>query len=120
MSNNYLFCFRSDHASNNHLIFYRSDHFNLAKKGVPMLYAEAGVKVRGQAEGYGEQESNRYLAERYHKPGDEIHPEWDSGGIIQDLKAVFMIGEKIANSNAWPQWTSGNEFEAIRKASLNN
>lgn len=98
--------------------FYRSDHFNLAKKGVPMLYAEAGMKVRGKPEGYGEAEADRYLAERYHKAGDEVHAEWDNGGIMQDLEAHFRIGMMISDSQAWPQWSEGNEFKAIREASL--
>ena len=97
--------------------FYRSDHFNLAKKGVPMLYAEAGVKVRNKPEGYGEAESERYLKERYHKAADEVHPEWDNGGIMQDLYAHFKIGVTISDSSEWPKWSEGNEFKAIREAS---
>lgn len=97
--------------------FYRSDHFNLAKKGVPMLYAEAGIKIRNKPAGYGEAESARYLAERYHKAADEVHAEWDNGGIMQDLNAVFRIGVSISNSDAWPKWSEGNEFKAIREAS---
>lgn len=98
--------------------FYRSDHFNLAKKGVPMLYAEAGLKVRNQAPDYGEKESARYLAERYHKAADEVHPEWDNGGVLQDLNAHFQIGVTISDSDARPEWSEGNEFKAIRDASL--
>ncbi len=98
--------------------FYRSDHFNLAKKGVPMLYAEAGLQIRGKPADYGQQESDRYLAERYHKAGDEIHPEWDNGGILQDLYAHFVIGVQISDGDARPQWSEGNEFKAIREASL--
>jgi len=97
--------------------FYRSDHFNLAKKGVPMLYAEAGIKIRNKPAGYGEAETVRYLKERYHKAADEVHPEWDNGGIMQDLDAVFRIGISISDSNDWPQWSDGNEFKAIREAS---
>ncbi len=99
--------------------FYRSDHFNLAKKGVPMLYAEAGMMVRNQSAEYAEAETARYLAERYHKAGDEVHPEWDNGGILQDLNAHFQIGVKISDGTMWPQWRDGNEFKAIREASLN-
>ena len=99
--------------------FYRSDHFNLAKKGVPMLYAEGGVQVRGKPEGYGTAEAERYGAERYHKAGDEVHAEWDNGGIMQDLNAHFRIGVKISDGKDWPKWTKGNEFEAIRAASMN-
>lgn len=98
--------------------FYRSDHFNLAKKGVPMLYAEAGLQVRGKPEGYGKQEAERYGAERYHKPSDEVHAEWDNAGIMQDLNAHFRIGLAISDGNDWPQWADGNEFKAIREASL--
>ena len=98
--------------------FYRSDHFNLAKKGVPMLYAEAGLTVRGKPAGYGKAEAERYVKERYHKAGDEVHPEWDNGGIMQDLNAHFRIGLSISDSNDWPQWSDGNEFKAIREASM--
>jgi len=98
--------------------FYRSDHFNLAKKGVPMLYAKAGINVRGKPEGYGRSESERYVIQRYHKASDEVHPEWDNGGIMQDLYAHFRIGMAISNSDDWPKWSEGNEFKAIRDASL--
>lgn len=98
--------------------FYRSDHFNLAKKGVPMLYAESGIKARGKPEGWGEEAANGYLKDRYHKPADEVHAAWDNGGILQDMNAHFRIGMAISNSNDWPKWTEGNEFRAIREASM--
>jgi len=97
--------------------FYRSDHFNLAKKGVPMLYAKAGLQVRNKPSGYGDAESQRYIRERYHKAADELHNEWDNGGILQDLYAHFKIGVAISNSTDWPKWSEGNEFKAIREAS---
>lgn len=100
--------------------FYRSDHFNLAKKGVPMLYAEAGEKIRGKAPGYGAEQTKKYLSERYHKAADEVHSEWDNGGIMQDLNAHFRIGLTISDSDAWPKWSEGNEFKAIREQSLSN
>jgi len=98
--------------------FYRSDHFNLAKKGVPMLYAKAGLQVRGKPEGYGQAENERYLKERYHKAADEVHTEWDNGGIMQDLNAHFRIGVTISDSEDWPKWSEGNEFKAIREAQI--
>ena len=85
-----------------------------------MLYAEAGSMVRGKPEGYGDAESSRYLKERYHKPADEVHAEWDNGGIMQDLNAHFRIGVAIADSSDWPKWSEGNEFKAIREESQAN
>lgn len=98
--------------------FYRSDHFNLAKKGVPMLYAKAGQKIRNKPAHYGARETAAYLAQRYHEAADEVHATWDNGGVLQDMNAYFRIGAKISNSDAWPQWSDGNEFKAIRDASL--
>ena len=98
--------------------FYRSDHFNLAKKGVPMLYAESGLQARGKPEGWGKAQSEEYTSVRYHKPADEVHEGWDNGGIMQDLNAHFRIGVAISNSDDWPQWSDGNEFKAIREASM--
>ena len=83
-----------------------------------MLYAKAGVQVRNQPEGYGAQATADYISNRYHKPADEIHEQWDSGGILQDLEAHFLIGVAISDSQDWPQWSDGNEFKAIRDASL--
>ena len=100
--------------------FYRSDHFNLAKKGVPMLYAEAGLSIRGKPAGYGAQQSDKYTYERYHKAADEVHAEWNNDGIMQDLNAHFRIGHKISHSDDWPKWAQGNEFKAIREQSLLN
>ena len=97
--------------------FYRSDHFNLAKKGVPMLYAKAGQSIRDKDVNYGPKETQKYISHRYHKAGDEVHAEWDNGGIMQDLDASFRLGLMISDSADWPKWSEGNEFKAIREES---
>jgi len=51
--------------------YYRSDHISLAKKGVPMLYADPGNDHITNGLTYGEDFAKDYTAERYHKPGDE-------------------------------------------------
>lgn len=96
--------------------FYRSDHFSLAKKGVPMLYAEGGNDHISKPEGWVEEQRAKYVAEAYHKPADEYDPNWDLRGAQQDLSAFFNMGQELANSRDWPQWSPGNEFEATRKA----
>lgn len=99
--------------------FYRSDHFNFAKKGVPVLYAEAGVDDRENGSEYGLAKQAEYVAERYHKPGDEIGDDWNLAGVVEDLDLYLTIGMRIANNTDWPQWYDGNEFQAAREASLN-
>lgn len=97
--------------------FYRSDHFNLAKRGVPMLYAKGGNDHVEFGEEYGQQKRAEYLQVAYHKPADEFDPEWDLRGVQQDLWLYYWVGNELANSNVWPNWYPGNEFRGIRDAS---
>jgi len=97
--------------------FYRSDHFNLAKRGVPMLYAKGGNDHFELGREYVEEKRAEYIRNAYHKPADEYEESWDLRGVQQDLKVYFNIGNELANSDAWPEWNEGNEFKAIRDES---
>ncbi len=98
--------------------YYRSDHFNFAKKGVPILYAKGGTVDRDHGAAYVTERNADYVKNRYHSPADEIREDWDLDAAIEDLVLFFNIGHRLANSNQWPQWFEGNEFRAIRDASL--
>jgi len=98
--------------------YYRSDHFELAKKGVPMLYTDAGVDSVEHGVEWGKAQVDKYIAERYHKPTDEFDESWDLSGGVQDVRLYYAVGEAIANSDAWPNWNQGTEFRAIREKSL--
>lgn len=98
--------------------FYRSDHISLAKKGVPMLYADGGQDKRDGGAAAGRAAAATYTAQRYHKPMDEYSDDWDLSGFVEDIQALYAVGLGIANSDEWPTWYEGNEFEAARKASL--
>lgn len=94
--------------------YYRSDHFNFARKGVPMLYAEAGSDHTELGADYIKAKSDEYLKKRYHTPLDEISDDWDLRGLAQDIEMWFDIGLTVADSDSWPNWYEGNEFRAIR------
>lgn len=96
--------------------YYRSDHFNMAKFGVPMIYAKGGSDYIGRDEEYSRMVSEDY-AKRYHMPGDIIHDLWDYDGLHQDLWLFFNIGLELTNSDDFPNWVEGNEFRAIRDES---
>ena len=98
--------------------YYRSDHFNFAKKGVPILYAKGGTTDREHGSEYIKQRNVDYVANRYHAPGDEIREDWDLEAAIEDLNLFYRIGHRLAYSDDWPEWYEGNEFRAIREASL--
>jgi len=100
--------------------YYRSDHISLAKKGVPMLYADSGNEHIVNGLSFGEAFAKEYNKERYHKPGDEYDNSWDLSGIEATTEILFELGYGIANEDSWVNWYEGSEFRAVREASLKN
>lgn len=98
--------------------YFRSDHFEFAKQGVPALDPDPGIDYIGKPEGYGSRIQEKYDAEDYHKPSDEMKPDWDLSGAIDDLKVFFEIGFRVGEADPYPQWTPGTEFKAKRDAMM--
>jgi Zn-dependent M28 family amino/carboxypeptidase len=98
--------------------FYRSDHFEFAKRGVPALHVDAGTDFIGKPEGYGMKKREEYNTKDYHNVSDEIKPDWDLSGAVDDLQMLFQLGYDVASSEKWPEWKAGTEFKATREAML--
>jgi Zn-dependent M28 family amino/carboxypeptidase len=98
--------------------YYRSDHFEFAKQGIPALYTDAGTHFVGKDEGYGQQKRDEYTENDYHKPSDEVKPDWDLSGAIEDVQLLFMVGYRVSQTPAMPTWSPGTEFKAKREQSL--
>ncbi|MFL6231479.1 MAG: M28 family metallopeptidase [Pyrinomonadaceae bacterium] len=98
--------------------FYRSDHFEFAKQGVPALNVEAGVDFPGKPSGWGVQKRDDYTEHDYHKPSDEIKPDWDLSGAVEDAQLYLIVGYRVAQGDKFPEWKEGTEFKAKRDASM--
>ena len=98
--------------------YYRSDHFEFAKQGVPALYLDVGNQFMGKPADYGQQKREEYTTNDYHKPSDEIKPDWDLSGAVQDLRMLFRLGVRIASDDALPTWYEGTEFKARRDSMM--
>ena len=98
--------------------YYRSDHFNLAKVGVPALYVDDGITFVGKPADYGKQKRDEYTRVDYHKPSDEVKPDWDLSGLAEDGKLLMAVGYRVAMAPTYPEWKPGNEFKSIRDKSL--
>jgi Zn-dependent M28 family amino/carboxypeptidase len=98
--------------------FYRSDQFNFAKAGVPGAYFHMGDDVIGKPPGWGKEQKERFEKTDYHQPSDELRPDWDFAGAVEDVQFLFDFGAAVANAPALPQWRKGDEFEAARKKAL--
>lgn len=96
--------------------FYRSDHISLAKRGVPMLYTDAGKDLVDGGTEAGVAFAEGYTAERYHAVADEYDASWTLTGMIEILEILRSVGDNLANSDQWPNWYEGNEFRGLRDA----
>lgn len=98
-------------------IYYRSDHFPLAKRGVPMAYAEGSGDFRDEPIAAREAKRTEYGVSRYHQADDEWSPDWDLRGQIEDMDVFYAIGQDLANSRDWPAWSATSEFGPERAKS---
>jgi Zn-dependent M28 family amino/carboxypeptidase len=98
--------------------FYRSDHFEFAKEGVPALNAKGGMDYLDKPPGYGKKKRDEYTQNDYHKVSDEVKPDWDLSGAVEDVRLLIAVGYRVAQGNTYPQWKPGTEFRAKREASL--
>ena len=98
--------------------FYRSDHISLSRVGVPMLDPAGADDLVVGGRDAAKAIRDDYRTNHYHQPSDEFNPAWDISGVIDDLEALYTLGDTLANSDRWPNWYKGNEFRAIRDKSM--
>jgi len=94
--------------------FYRADHFEFSKLGVPSLYTGGGKDFIGKPAEFGQQKKDDYTAHHYHQVSDEVDPNWDLSGAVQDVDLLFEVGYQVANGDKFPEWKPGTEFKAKR------
>ena len=95
--------------------YYRSDHFSFARAGIPAFYADPGVDYLDKPPGYGIAKREEYTANDYHAVSDEVKPDWDLSGALDDLTFMYHMGARLAATDEWPQWSVTSEFRAIRE-----
>jgi Zn-dependent M28 family amino/carboxypeptidase len=98
--------------------FYRSDHLSFARVGIPAAYLDQGTEVLGKPPGWGRERQQAWEDAHYHQPTDDLTPDWDFSGMVEDARLLFLLGVKVANAPHAPSWRPGDEFEAARKTAL--
>jgi Zn-dependent M28 family amino/carboxypeptidase len=98
-------------------MYFRSDHFEFAKVGVPALNAKGGMTYIGKPAGFGQQKRDEYTKNDYHKPSDQVKPDWDLAGAAEDAAALCEVGRRVADGLHTPEWKPGSEFKSRRDSS---
>ena len=82
------------------------------------MYLRAGAEYLDKPANFAEMKTNEYIDKHYHQPSDEIHPDWDLAGGVEDVQLMFLVALEIANRKEMPAWNAGDEFEAVRLQAL--
>jgi Zn-dependent M28 family amino/carboxypeptidase len=98
--------------------YYRSDHFEFAKVGVPGISYGGGYDYIGRPADWGMKKHQDFVAHDYHKPSDEVKPDWVLAGAVEDLRLLLELGYTGAQQRDFPQWKSDSEFKARRDAMM--
>jgi Zn-dependent M28 family amino/carboxypeptidase len=96
---------------------YRADNFEFSKVGLPSLYIGKGEHLLSRPE-TAPLRSDEFDSTDYHQVTDEVRPDWDLSGAVQDVQLVFEVGYEAANGDKFPEWKPGSEFKAKRDAML--
>jgi Peptidase family M28 len=89
--------------------FIRSDQYSFVLQGVPAVDVEDGVhatdpKINGL------DVIKKWLVTRYHTPLDNIEQPIDFDSAARGAVMNFLVGYRIAQHDAAPQWNKGDFF----------
>jgi len=96
---------------------YRADNFEFAKVGVPALYIGKNEHLLSRPAD-APLRADEFDLHDYHQVSDEVKPDWDLSGAVQDVQLLFQVGYEVANDNKYPEWRPGNEFKPQRDAMM--
>jgi Zn-dependent M28 family amino/carboxypeptidase len=95
---------------------YRADNFEFSKAGLPSLYVGKGEHLLSRPE-TAPLRSDEFDSTDYHQVTDEVRPDWDLSGAVQDVQLLFEVGYQVANGDKFPEWKPGSEFRVKGSAS---
>ena len=96
---------------------YRADNFEFSKVGLPSLYIGKNQHLLSRPNNAALR-SDEYDLKDYHQVTDQVYPDWDLSGAVQDVDLLFEVGYQVANADKFPQWKAGNEFKPKRDAMM--
>jgi Zn-dependent M28 family amino/carboxypeptidase len=96
---------------------YRADNFEFSKVGLPSLYIGKGEHLLTRPPD-APLRSDEFDLHDYHQVTDEVKPDWDLTGAVQDVDLILEVGYQVANGDKFPEWKAGTEFKSKRDAMM--
>jgi Zn-dependent M28 family amino/carboxypeptidase len=97
--------------------FYRADNFEFSKVGLPSLYIGKGEHLVARATD-APLRSDEFDLQDYHQVSDEVKPDWDLAGAVEDVQLLLEVGYQVGNADKYPDWKPTAEFKPKRDAML--
>ncbi|MEI9850381.1 MAG: M28 family metallopeptidase [Sphingomonas sp.] len=88
-------------------LFTRSDHYRFVQQGIPSVFLWPGEAGPGKAA------VEKFLAENYHKPSDEVSGPIDWASGVRFIDVNYRIAREIADADARPAWNKGDFFGTL-------
>jgi hypothetical protein len=83
---------------------------------VPGTSVENGSRFIGKPAKYGKEQKDKYVAERYHQPSDQVLPWFTYDGAMQQLRVTVRTAVTVGNAAGRPEWQAGSEFREAGQA----
>jgi Zn-dependent M28 family amino/carboxypeptidase len=98
-------------------MIYRADNFEFSKAGLPSLYIGKGEHLLSRP-ATAPLRSDEFDSTDYHQVTDDVRPDWDLSGAVQDVQLLFEVGYEVANGDKFPEWKPSSEFKSKRDSML--
>jgi Zn-dependent M28 family amino/carboxypeptidase len=89
------------------VIFIRSDQYSFVRRGIPAVYPFVGNET-GNDRVDGRALLDEWMANRYHKPSDDMSQEMDFEAGADYAKLCYLIGHYVSAANERPTWNEGD------------
>jgi len=84
-------------------LFIRSDQYAFVRRGIPAIWVQSARSAVDPARD-AQAELDAWIAERYHRPTDDLAQPMDLEGVGNELRAVFFVTYYIANEMGEIRW----------------
>ncbi len=97
-------------------LYFRSDELSFARAGVPALIVGPGLDLIEGGHAAGLAAAAAYMAPRAGR--SIVAPAGDLSGTLEDIETLYLLGRRLADSDAWPNWYADSIFRPRRDAMM--
>jgi Predicted aminopeptidases len=80
-------------------LFFRSDHYSFYKAGVASSWARGCYDSKEHGKDWATQAYNDFVRDVYHTPHDNYNPDWDWGGVVQDVELSYELTKYLTRAH---------------------